>query len=74
MKVKLQENVYISTSTKLLTCVGCAFLSNGKGMCKAPDSIYMPCRNSHQLFSHSQKSSEIFDLWKYNTMGFALMY
>lgn len=62
MKIKLRENVYIPISTEKLTCIGCVFLSEGKGICTAPDSIYIPCSNSHQLFYNSQKSFKIFDL------------
>lgn len=62
MKIKLQENVYISKSTEKFTCIGCVFLSNCKGICTAPDSIYITCSNSRQLFRHSQKFFKIFDL------------
>lgn len=62
MKVKLQTGVYIPTSTKSFTCVGCIFLSDNGGMCKAPDSIYKSCFYSHQLFHRSQKCFKIFDL------------
>lgn len=41
MKVKFRENVYTPIPTERYTCVGCVFLSANKGMCKAPDSIYI---------------------------------
>ena len=62
MKVKLQKNVYIPIPTERFTCVGCVFLSANKGMCKAPDSIYISCFKVNQLFHHSQKFSKIFEL------------
>lgn len=62
MKVKLRKDEYISTSTKLFTCIGCVFLSDNNGMCKAPDPIYKSCFNCNQLFHHSRKFSKIFDL------------
>lgn len=62
MKVKLQEGVYIPTSIKTFTCVGCVFLHTNNGICKAPDSIYLSCIRGDQLFHRSQKFSKIFDL------------
>lgn len=41
MKVKFRENVYTPIPTERSTCVDCVFLSANKGMCKAPDSIYI---------------------------------
>lgn len=62
MKVKLREGVYIPTPTERFTCIGCVFLSDNKGICNAPDSIYTYCFNCRQLFHHSQTFSKIFDL------------
>lgn len=62
MKVKLREEIYTPTSTELFTCTGCVFLSDNNAICKAPDSIYISCFCSQQLFHHSQKFSKIFDL------------
>lgn len=62
MKVELRENVYISIPTERLTCIGCVFLSDNKGICNAPDCIYAFCKDYHQLFHNFQKSSKIFDL------------
>ena len=62
MKIKLRKEVYIPISTKLFTCVGCIFLSDNKGICNAPDSIYKYYFNHNQFFHHSQRIFKIFDL------------
>ena len=62
MKVKLQKNVYIPIPTERSTCIGCIFLSDNKGQCKTPDSIYMSCFKVNQVFHRSQKFFKIFDL------------
>ena len=62
MKVKFREGVYTPTPTELFTCKGCAFLSDNNEICKAPDCIYTSCFKVNQLFHHSQKFFEIFDL------------
>lgn len=62
MKVKLQEDVYISTPTKYSTCVSCVFISDRGGLCNAPDSLYSSCVDCHQVFHDFQKLSKIFDL------------
>lgn len=62
MKVKLRESVYMPVPTKGFTCIGCVFLSDNRGICKAPDSIYTSCEYRRQFFHNSQKFFKIFDL------------
>lgn len=62
MKVQLRKDVYIPTFTERFTCAGCDFLSVNKGLCKAPDSIYVSCFKCQQLFHRSQNFFKIFDL------------
>ena len=62
MKVKLREDVYIATPTKYSTCVSCVFLSDNGGICNAPNFIYTPCADWHQVFHHFQECFKIFDL------------
>ena len=62
MKVKLQTGVYISTPTEYSTCVSCVFLSDNGGICKAPNFIYHSCIDCHQVYHHSQKFSQIFNV------------
>lgn len=62
MKVKLRESVYMPVPTKRFTCVGCVFLSDDRGTCNAPNSIYTSCEHHRQIFHNSQKFFKIFDL------------
>lgn len=54
MKVKFRENVYTPIPTERSTCVGCVFLSANKGMCKAPDSIYILLQGQSIISSFSK--------------------
>lgn len=62
MKIKLRKEVYIPISPELFTCGDCIFLSDNKGLCNAPKSIYKYCLDHNQFFHHSQRIFKIFDL------------